>query len=32
MADIKDLLLHNVPKTQIAKILKVDQMTVDSFI
>ena len=29
---IRGLLLHNVPKTQIAKILKVDRMTVDSFI
>jgi len=29
---IHDLLSHNVPKTQIAKILKVDRMTVDAFI
>ena len=29
---IRDLLSHEVPKTQIAKILKVDRMTVDSFI
>ena len=29
---IRDLLAHNVPKTQIAKILKVDRMTVDAFI
>ena len=29
---IRELLSHNVPKTQIAKILKVDRMTVDSFI
>jgi len=29
---IRDLLAHAVPKTQIAKILKVDRMTVDSFI
>lgn len=29
---IRDLLLHNVPITQIAKILKVDRMTVYSFI
>jgi DNA invertase Pin-like site-specific DNA recombinase len=29
---IRDLLVHNVPKTQIAKILKVDRMTVDAFI
>ena len=29
---IYDLLLHNVPKTQIAKILNVDRMTVDAFI
>jgi DNA invertase Pin-like site-specific DNA recombinase len=29
---IRELLLHNVPKTQIAKMLKVDRMTVDSFI
>ena len=29
---IRDLLSHNVPKTQIAKILKVDRMTVDAFI
>jgi DNA invertase Pin-like site-specific DNA recombinase len=29
---IRDLLLHNVPKIQIAKILKVDRMTVDAFI
>jgi DNA invertase Pin-like site-specific DNA recombinase len=29
---IRDLLIHQVPKTQIAKILKVDRMTVDAFI
>ena len=29
---IRDLLAHNVPKTQIAKILKVDRMTVNAFI
>lgn len=29
---IRNLLSHKVPKTQIAKILKVDRMTVDSFI
>jgi DNA invertase Pin-like site-specific DNA recombinase len=29
---IRDLLTHDVPKTQIAKILKVDRMTVDAFI
>lgn len=29
---ICELLSHGVPKTQIAKILKVDRMTVDSFI
>ncbi|MDR1246976.1 MAG: master DNA invertase Mpi family serine-type recombinase [Clostridiales Family XIII bacterium] len=29
---IRDLLLHEVPKTQIARILKVDRMTVDAFI
>jgi DNA invertase Pin-like site-specific DNA recombinase len=29
---VKDLLEHGVPKTQIAKILKVDRMTVDAFI
>jgi DNA invertase Pin-like site-specific DNA recombinase len=29
---IRDLLTHSVPKTQIAKILKVDRMTVDAFI
>lgn len=29
---IRDLLTHNVPKTKIAKILKVDRMTVDAFI
>ena len=29
---IRDLLYHKVPKTQIAKILRVDRMTVDSFI
>lgn len=29
---IRDLLSHDVPKIQIAKILKVDRMTVDSFI
>ncbi len=29
---IRDLLAHNVPKTQIARILKVDRMTVDAFI
>ena len=29
---IRELLLHGVPKTQIAKMLKVDRMTVDSFI
>ena len=29
---IHDLLLHNVPKTQIARILNVNRMTVDSFI
>ena len=29
---IKNLLSHGVPKTQIARILKVDRMTVDSFI
>ncbi len=29
---IRDLLIHDVPKTQIAKILKVDRMTVDAFI
>ncbi len=29
---IQDLLAHNVPKTQIAKILKVNRMTVDTFI
>jgi DNA invertase Pin-like site-specific DNA recombinase len=29
---IRDLLGHNVSKTQIAKILKVDRMTVDAFI
>ena len=29
---IRDLLGHNVPKTQIAKILKVNRMTVDNFI
>jgi DNA invertase Pin-like site-specific DNA recombinase len=29
---IRDLLSYDVPKTQIAKILKVDRMTVDSFI
>jgi DNA invertase Pin-like site-specific DNA recombinase len=29
---IRELLEHGVPKTQIAKILKVDRMTVDAFI
>ena len=29
---IRELLSHNVPKTQIAKMLKVDRMTVDAFI
>ena len=29
---VRDLISHKVPKTQIAKILKVDRMTVDSFI
>jgi len=29
---IRNLLAHEVPKTQIAKILKVDRMTVDAFI
>ena len=29
---IRELLLHGVPKTQIAKMLKVDRMTVDAFI
>lgn len=29
---IRDLLTHDVPKTQIARILKVDRMTVDAFI
>jgi DNA invertase Pin-like site-specific DNA recombinase len=29
---IRNLLEHHVPKTQIARILKVDRMTVDSFI
>ena len=29
---IRELLSHNVPKTQIAKMLKVDRMTVDTFI
>jgi DNA invertase Pin-like site-specific DNA recombinase len=29
---IRDLLTHDVPKTQIAKMLKVDRMTVDAFI
>ena len=29
---IQDLLVHKVPKTQIAKILKVNRMTVDTFI
>ena len=29
---IRDLLRHGVPKTQIAKILKVNRMTVDAFI
>jgi DNA invertase Pin-like site-specific DNA recombinase len=29
---ISDLLKHSVPKTQIARILKVDRMTVDAFI
>jgi DNA invertase Pin-like site-specific DNA recombinase len=29
---ICDLLAHSVPKTQIARILKVDRMTVDAFI
>jgi len=29
---IRDMLAHSVPKTQIAKILKVNRMTVDSFI
>ncbi|WP_313340651.1 master DNA invertase Mpi family serine-type recombinase [Sedimentibacter sp.] len=29
---IRNLLQHKIPKTQIAKILKVDRMTVDSFI
>jgi DNA invertase Pin-like site-specific DNA recombinase len=29
---IRDMLTHEVPKTQIAKILKVDRMTVDAFI
>ena len=29
---ISELLTHGVPKTQIAKILKVNRMTADSFI